>query len=163
VIEENVDTPPPSADKLKDEKISTETTEGEDGPMGPSDFIQTETVVDTKTDKVEEVFTFVSEMPSFPGGDGELFNLINSNVSYPERAKQQNIEGTVYIRFVVEADGTPSNFDVERGVDGGEMLDAEALRVCKQVLPKIKWNPGKQNGRAVRVWTRLPIRFTLQQ
>jgi TonB family protein len=108
------------------------------------------------------VHPFGSEIPSFPGGDSALCNLLSSNINYPESARQQKIEGTVYIRFFIEADGTPSNFEIERGVDGGEMLDKEALRVCRQVLPKTKWNPGKQDGRAVRVWIILPIRFTLR-
>ncbi|MFM1773228.1 MAG: hypothetical protein RLZZ71_2370, partial [Bacteroidota bacterium] len=158
VIEENVETPPPSQDKLKDEKIADETTEGEDGPMGPSDAIAVYTPVDDKKDKAEPVLTFVQEMPAYPGGEKALYEFLYNNITYPEQEKSQNIEGTVFVNFVVEKDGTPSNFTVTRGVEGGKGLDREALAACKKLG---KFNPGKQNGVSQRVFLTIPIKFTL--
>lgn len=77
--------------------------------------------------KTETPLTFVQEMPTYPGGEEALYNLLYKSVTYPELEKSMNIEGTVFIRFVVEKDGTPTNFEVERGVMGGAGLDNAAL------------------------------------
>ena len=101
-----------------------------------------------------EPFSYVEEMPVFPGGDAELLKFLNDNVDYPERAKENNIQGTVYIRFVVTAQGTIGEVRILRGVD--PELDAEAVRVI-QLLPA--FTPGKQGGVAVPVWYTVPITF----
>ena len=75
---------------------------------------------------------------------------------YPKIAKESGITGTVYVQFVVEANGSISNVKLARGIGGG--CDEEAMRVVK-AMPK--WKPGKQNGRPVRVSFTLPIKFLL--
>ena len=75
---------------------------------------------------------------------------------YPPMAKEYNITGKVYVRFVVDKSGSVTNVEVVRGVD--KSLDAEAVRVIKS-LPKYK--PGKQRGKAVKVMFTVPINFTL--
>jgi len=97
-------------------------------------------------------------MPSYPGGEAAMMKVIYDNISYPEYEKTQNIEGTVFVNFVVEKDGTPSNFQVSRGVEGGKGLDREALASCKKLG---KFNPGKQNGVSQRVYLTIPIKFVL--
>ncbi|HPH75562.1 MAG TPA: energy transducer TonB [Bacteroidales bacterium] len=105
----------------------------------------------------QEVFVVVEEMPSFPGGDAELFNFIYSNINYPEIAKENNIQGRVTLRFCVTYKGTVDQVSVVRGVDPS--LDEEAIRVIK-MLPL--WKPGKQGGKPVNVWYSVPIKFELK-
>jgi len=105
----------------------------------------------------QEVFVVVEEMPSFPGGDAELFNFIYSNINYPEIAKENNIQGRVTLRFCVTYKGTVDQVSVVRGVDPS--LDEEAIRVIK-MLPL--WKPGKQGGKPVNVWYSVPINFELK-
>ena len=107
-------------------------------------------------DDVSTVPMIVSEMPEYIGGDNARMEFIAGNVVYPTMAKEVGIQGTVYIKFIVEPDGTMSHIELLRGIGGG--CDEEALRVIK-MLPK--WIPGKQNGNPVRVWFTLPIRFKL--
>jgi len=125
--------------------------------MGPSDAIAVYTPVDTKTDR-DAPLQFVQEMPAYPGGEKALYEFLYNNIAYPEQEKSQNIEGTVFVNFVVEKDGTPTNFTVTRGVEGGKGLDREALGACKKLG---KFNPGKQNGVSQRVFLTIPIKFTL--
>jgi protein TonB len=89
----------------------------------------------------------VEEMPEFPGGVQALYEFINSKIRYPAIARENGIEGTVYVQFVVGADGTVSQVEVLRGPGGG--LNEEAMRVVG-LLPK--WKPGKQRGKAVPVY-----------
>ncbi len=86
-------------------------------------------------------FIVVEEMPNYPGGDDLRIKFISENVVYPVMAKESNIQGTVYVTFVVEADGSITDVKVLRGIGGG--CDEEALRVVK-MMPK--WNAGKQSG-----------------
>ena len=104
----------------------------------------------------EEIFTFVEEYPEFLGGEKALYEYIKNNVNYSELAIKTNIEGTVYVEFVVEKDGSISDVKVLRGIGGG--CDEEAVRVVKS-MPK--WKPGKQRGQPVRVYYTLPIDFKL--
>jgi periplasmic protein TonB len=101
-------------------------------------------------------FIVVEEMPSYPGGDDERVKFIQANISYPVMAKESNTQGTVYVTFVVENDGSITDVKVLRGIGGG--CDEEAIRVVK-MMPK--WNAGKQSGKSVRVQFNLPIKFTL--
>lgn len=105
----------------------------------------------------QEVFVVVEEMPSFPGGDAELFRFIYDNIKYPELAKENNIQGKVILRFCVTYKGTVDQVSVVRGVDPS--LDEEAIRVIK-MLPL--WKPGKQGGKPVNVWYSVPISFQLK-
>jgi TonB family protein len=107
----------------------------------------------------DPVMTFAQKMPTYPEGEETLYNLLYQNVTYPELEKSMNIEGTVFIRFVVEKDGTPTQFKVERGVFGGAGLDSAALFACKQLG---KFNPGTQDGVPQRVYLTIPVKFTLE-
>lgn len=105
----------------------------------------------------QEVFVVVEEMPSFPGGDTELFKFIYDNIKYPEIAKENNIQGKVILRFCVTYKGKVDQVSVVRGVDPA--LDEEAIKVIK-MLPL--WKPGKQGGKPVNVWYSVPISFQLK-
>lgn len=104
-----------------------------------------------------EVFVVVEEMPSFPGGEKALLEFINSNIQYPEIAKENNIQGRVILRFCVTYKGTVDQVTVIKGVDPS--LDNEAVRVIK-LLPT--WKPGKQGGKPVNVWYSVPVTFQLK-
>ena len=97
-----------------------------------------------------------SIMPEFVGGYAAMLQFLKSNIVYPEIAKQLNRSGTVYLEFIVEKDGSITNITLLRGIGSG--CDEEALRVVN-LMPR--WNPGLQNGRAVRVSFNLPIKFSL--
>lgn len=111
------------------------------------------------TDSVakENAYDVVEQMPEFPGGMKELLKFLQDNLKYPESAKKNNLQGRVVVQFVVEKDGTPTEFNVVRPVDPD--LDAEALRVLK-TMPK--WKPGMEKGEAVRVKFTVPVAFKLQ-
>ena len=99
----------------------------------------------------------VEEMPHFPGGDAELQKFLLARINYPQEARDASIQGTVYLTFIVEPDGSITNIVVVRGISGG--CDDEAIRVMK-TMPD--WIPGKQNGIPVRVRLTLPFKFTLR-
>ena len=110
--------------------------------------------LDANTD---EVFKVVEVDPEFPGGEEALYKYLAENIKYPEKAKNNKVEGRVYITFVIEKDGNVSDAKVLRSVN--EELDAEALRVIN-AMPK--WKPGMQRGVPVRVQYNIPISFKLQ-
>lgn len=104
----------------------------------------------------EETFTIVEEMPEFPGGDAALMRYLAKSVRYPVIAEQNNIQGRVYIQFVINTNGEVTNAIVLRGVDPS--LDKEAIRVVEN-MPS--WKPGKQRNKPVRVSFTVPINFVL--
>jgi protein TonB len=105
----------------------------------------------------EEIFMVVEDQPGFPGGERERMTYLVKNIKYPTMAKESGIQGTVFLSFVVEKDGSITGVRVLRGIGGG--CDEEAIRVVK-AMPK--WKPGKQRGKPVRVQFSMPIKFTLQ-
>jgi len=104
----------------------------------------------------DDVYIEVDNMPKFPGGDAARVKYMVENVQYPETAKKQGVQGTVYVSFVVEKDGRITNTKVVRGVENS--LDAEAFRVVNS-MPK--WIPGTNKGKPVRVQFNMPIQFKL--
>lgn len=143
----------PTMDELEDVQISTVQSEGFDSII-VDDVLAAVAVVEPVK---EETFSFVEVMPSFKGGEGELMKYLVENLKYPKIAKDVNAEGTVFLQFVVEADGSIGDVKVLRSVF--EPLDQEAIRVIKS-MPN--WIPGKQNGKSVRVLYTIPIKFDLQ-
>jgi protein TonB len=108
-------------------------------------------------DTVSPPLYVVEQMPSFPGGDQELRKYIAENVKYPEIAKENGIQGRVFIQFVINQKGKVTNAIIVRGIDPS--CDKEALRVIKS-MPD--WIPGKQSGVPVRVQFVVPVNFVLQ-
>ncbi len=101
-------------------------------------------------------FTVVENIAEFPGGQIAMVEFIASQIIYPEEAIKSGIEGTVYINFMVEPDGSLEEIKLLRGIGGG--CDEEAIRVVES-MPV--WVPARQRGRAVRMSYNLPIRFFL--
>jgi TonB family protein len=103
-----------------------------------------------KKSESSAVFTVVEDMPSFPGGEQARVKFFSDNLRIPSEC----IEGTVYVSFIVKADGSIANAKILRGL--GKSYDEEVLRVIN-LMPK--WFPGTQNGQAVDVLFNLPVKF----
>lgn len=98
-----------------------------------------------------------TEEPEFVGGTDALYRFMGENIRYPEQAKKDGIEGMVYVRFVVEVDGSVTEAEVVRGIGGG--CDEEVLRVIN-AMPK--WKPGTQDGKPVRTQYVVPVNYKLK-
>lgn len=96
------------------------------------------------------IFTVVEEMPSFPGGETERTKFFSNNLRTPS----DGLDGTVYVSFIVNEDGSITDAKILRGL--GKNYDDEVLRVIN-LMPK--WLPGTQNGEAVAVKFNIPVKF----
>ena len=93
-------------------------------------------------------------MPEFKGGTEALMKYMGSHIKYPKEAKKNNIEGKVYIAFLVDSKGNIKELKIVKSAH--KLLDTEALRVIK-AMPK--WTPGKKDGKNVTAKVTLPIAF----
>ena len=137
--------------------IGTFDVKGNDEAEG--EVLKAKEVIADEKPKEEEtkVFDVVEQMPEFPGGQAALLKWISDHIKYPAIAEENGIQGRVVCTFVVERDGSVTDVQVARSIDPS--LDKEAIRVLRQ-MPR--WNPGKQNGSAVRVKYTVPVTFKLQ-
>lgn len=104
-----------------------------------------------------KVYDVVEEMPSFPDGDKAMHEYLRKNIQYSDEMAESCVQGRVIISFVVEKDGSLTDFKVVKSVEPA--YDKEALRVVKS-MPK--WIPGSQNGVKVRVKYLVPVIFRLE-
>ena len=160
------------ADKVKNEVMDMETQKEDNTARGVvnqegSDdvdkfkAVQEQVVVkepEPEKPKEEEIFVAVEQPAEFPGGMPALMKWLGNNIHYPEAAQQNDIQGRVIVKFVVEKDGSIGQATILKGVDRD--LDREALRVVNK-MPK--WQPGKNNGVSVRSYFTLPVVFKLAQ
>ena len=102
----------------------------------------------------DSIHRVVEVMPQYPGGPNEMMKYLQENIKYPQSAKDNKIEGRVFVSFVVEKDGSITNAAVMRGID--KECDAEALRV---VASMPKWTPGQHKGENVRTQFTIPIYY----
>jgi len=126
------------------------------GSVNAQEVVETETPNTETVNDSGEVFVFVEDQPSYPGGDEARLEYLRNEIIYPSLAKESGIQGTVYATFIVEKDGTISNVKILRGIGSG--CDKEVVRVISN-MPK--WKPGKQRGKVVRTQFNMPIRFIL--
>jgi len=119
------------------------------------EFVQVRVVQEEEISE-EVIFTVVEEWPSFPGGEEARLRFLSENIRYPQMAREAGIQGTVFLTFVVERDGSVTDVRIVRGIGGG--CDEEAIRVVRN-MPR--WTPGRQRGQPVRVQFNMPIRFVL--
>ncbi|MDO4461472.1 MAG: energy transducer TonB [Bacteroidia bacterium] len=120
----------------------------------------TYTTIEVKPEEEEddsEVLFITDQMPVFPGGEVALRKYLAESIRYPVMAIESNVQGRVFVSFVVDKTGAVTQVKVARGIDG--LLDKEALRVV-QSMPK--WTPGMQRGKAVNVAYTVPISFVLK-
>lgn len=104
-----------------------------------------------------EIFTVVEIQPEFPGGMSELGKYLGNNIKYPTAAQKANIEGRVFVNFIVTKTGEITDVNLLKGIGFG--ADEESIRVVSQ-MPR--WKPGSQSGKAVNVRYNLPINFSLE-
>jgi len=153
--------PPPQTTLIEivedDEEIEEE-LEMEDTESDEDDVVEFVAMPEEESEDMT-IFTIVEEEASFPGGQEALFKFLGKETKFPQIARDANITGVVYVQFVVERDGSINKdlIEVLRGVHPA--LDAEAIRVVK-MMPK--WSPGRQRGKPVRQYFKLPFRFTLK-
>lgn len=103
----------------------------------------------------EEIYDFPSVPAEYPGGTEAMRSFIAENLQYPPVARANNIQGKVYLRFIVEKDGSLTNIEVLRGVS--KELDKEAKRIVS-IMPK--WIPAKDaSNKAIRTRYTVPVSF----
>jgi len=173
IVEDNViatdQTPPPPPPEpvqqqteiiinIVDDNIKVETDWDFSTEFDENEEVEEYTPIEIVEEEVEDAppVRMAEKMPEFIGGPEALYEFLRANLQYPEIARNNGIQGTVLIEFVVERDGRVSN--VKAVAPLYPDCDAEAIRVV-QKLPK--WKPGEQMGKAVRVYYNLPIRFAL--
>ncbi len=154
----------------------TEPTAGEPADVALLSALLSETTAakDSVQD-ADRVFDKVDVLPQFDQGEAGLYQFLANHISYPKEAQELGIQGRIYLKFVVEKDGSVSDFKIIRSVEkpktvsngeanekfekGKKALEDEAVRVLK--LSSGHWKPGKQKGKKVRVHFTLPIMFRL--
>jgi protein TonB len=144
IVENDVD--------IKDELVLEETEADENTKVDIDAFAQEE-----KEEENEQIFISVEEMPTFDGeGINAFRNYIQRNLIYPEIARENGIEGTIYTRFIVNKNGQVEEISILRGVDPA--LDEAVVQAIKN---SPKWQPGRQRGKAVNVSFTMPVIFSL--
>jgi len=98
----------------------------------------------------------IDSYPEFEGGMAAWAKFIQKNLRYPYAAQEQEVQGKVFLSFVVEIDGSITDVTLIKGIGAG--CDEEAMRVIKK---SPKWKPGQQQNRKVRVRYTMPLSFRL--
>jgi protein TonB len=112
-------------------------------------------MVEPISNEQPSIFTIVEKMPEFKGGTEALKKFIQDHLVYPKDAIEQEIQGTVYIKFVVRANGKLTTFEVLRSLLPS--MSKAALDVVQ--LTAGDWTPGEQNGKMVDVYYTIPVKF----
>jgi periplasmic protein TonB len=149
---------PPEVEKLEDTKIGDVNQKGiqdDNITAPPSD---NKGVVEAPKDNTDydKTFTKVEIESDYPGGIAAWARYLTKNLNYPEEAQNNEIQGTVVVKFIVDKEGKVS--DVE-AISGPNELRDEAVRVIKK---SGNWIPAVQNGRKVKSYKSQPINFRLE-
>lgn len=113
-----------------------------------------------KDSKGKTVYYVVDAVPTFRGSQDELEAYIQENIEYPAEAQNGQVEGTVFVDFVVGSNGVVRDVEVSETTseEVKRDLSTEAMRVVSN-MPD--WTPGKKGGKPVDVRVSLPITFQL--
>jgi len=131
---------------------------GEKGKYGAIIIITKPTAEDSPIDYTDEAVFIIPEiMPEFPGGMNAMRQWVSKHLTYPDLAKKKRLEGTVFIRFIVNSGGEVAKAEVVRSSD--EIFDSEALLVVS-LMPE--WKPGLVKDKPVNVSFTMPIKFSLR-
>ena len=117
-----------------------------------SGFISGQTGDSLPSEKM--IYSFVEQMPEFQGGEKALYSFLADNIKYPVQAMDSCISGTVYLKFIVNENGSVSDVVLLKGIGYG--CDLEAIRVVN-LMPD--WIPGNQDGKNINIYYSLPIKF----
>ena len=102
------------------------------------------------------IFSSIGQMPEYPGGLDSLYAWLLRNITYPKDAKNNNLEGTVITKFVIDTNGMVTNVSTYKSVH--PKLDSVCYAAVKNMQP---WSPGITEGKPERVQFLLPVRFIL--
>lgn len=146
-------------EKLQDELRETltfKTSEGGDDEKMKASEAEPIAPAITTMNGEELPLRVVEELPEFPGGMSEFVTWLTTAIRYPRSAQLKKIQGTVMISFVVEKDGSITNYKYVKKASSA--LDYEAMRVIR-IMPK--WKPGKDHGKTCRTVVAVPVVFAL--
>jgi len=160
-VEEVKPPPPPKPQVVEVLEIVDDDTEIEEEleiDDSESDESTEVAAVEEEEEESDEVFQFavIEDKPAFPGGMDKLMVWLVKHTKFPQIAKENGIQGRVFVQFVIGKTGKVSDVKIARGVD--PYLDKEAKRV---VAAMPNWKPGKQRGKPVKVSYIVPINFKL--
>ena len=122
----------------------------------PVDTPEASDTVEILPENNDDVFMVVDEQPVFPGGIQELLKFMQQNITYPEEARNDTIQGRVMVSFVIDKEGNVIEPEIVRSAH--PLLDQEAINMVSK-MPQ--WIPGKQNGVPVKVKYTIPVNFRL--
>jgi len=108
-----------------------------------------------KPEDVDSIFVVAEFKPEPKNGYANFYKELGKNIKYPRQAKQTGTEGKVFVQFVINKMGEPTDLKITKGIGAG--CDEEAIRV----IAKTKWVPGRQRGQLVKVRMTLPVVFRL--
>ncbi len=131
-----------------------------DGDMTTSDYAIEALALPPSTNVEEEILDMVEEFAEFPGGPGALKTYLAQNIVYPQTALDMNIQGTIYVKFVVSKLGTISNVKVMKGIEDCPECSTEAIRVFR-AMPK--WKPARNNNKDVNSYFNSKVKFVIPE
>jgi periplasmic protein TonB len=149
---------PPEQKEMETAKIGTVKSDGAEDPglAGPTELTNKGIVEAPKKQAGDDLpFTKVEIESQYPGGPGAWAAYLNRNLSYPDQAAQDEIQGTVMIQFIVDVEGNVSNVVATAGP---EALRNAAITVIKK---SGRWTAAVQNGKKVKSYKNQPITFKL--
>ena len=162
IVTEILPPPPPKLEIPQTIEVVDDEEEIEEEPPvfeEPDDNTEIVEVREVVEEEVEEEIFLIVEQSAEPKGGMVAFRTHLANYlskNYPERAKKAGIQGTVFIKFYVDKDGTTKGFEVLKGIGGG--CDEAAIEAIKSYGT---WSPPKQRGRAVKQWFNIPVKFRI--
>jgi protein TonB len=112
-----------------------------------------------RSEEVNTVYDVVDVMPQFPGGEQAQMSFLARTIVYPQRARENGEQGTIYVKYIVEKDGSISEASPVDGNFSSLILAMEAVRVVR-LFPT--HSPGMLNGIPVRTKMVIPVKFVLQ-
>lgn len=101
----------------------------------------------------------IIEKAKFPGGQDALALFVKNNIRFPEEAIEYDVQGVVQVRFAVDEEGVISNIKIIRS-NLDDQCNKEAIEVIKK-MPR--WEPAKYNGKNIRSFINLPIRYEIKK
>lgn len=161
VTEQKRTPPPPKMPVIKEvpdeDPVEEKKLEEMFEPIEEEDPVEEFEPEEVEEEKIIEIAPKVFDIVEKSAQPGSFYQYMKRNLKYPKQAKRLQIEGKVFVQFVVDTDGSITNIKLVKGIGGG--CDEEALRILEN---SPKWEPAKQRGRAVKQRMTFPIRFSLK-
>ncbi|UTW63438.1 energy transducer TonB [bacterium SCSIO 12741] len=126
-------------------------------PEPPNDWL-TDELGDVDLSEEFHPHHYAEVMPEFKFGNGGLNDYLKQNLKYPDQDRKMNVEGMVWVSFIVDRNGSVNDIEIEGMKDGSKRMEAEVLRLFYD-MPS--WIPGENGGDKVDVRMVIPIKFKL--